>query len=871
MERGPSTSHDEEDNNFAMDLDMEVENASDDGKIFTSLESAPYLPDLEENCNVDNVATKVKRTKEEEQVLTNKFLSGELSFTDFAAQYGENDYEETFDDEDDGREKSDEDEAMESSKDDLQIDFQQSIAKVKDSAASKKRPRVRGRTKRNNLPPALKGLIGEANLRYARREHEAAIKMCFEVIRQFPWASEPFETLAQIYEEQGDTEKSLQVSLLAAHLNPRASKHLWIALAEKSEDCKDYKQASTCFINALKCDLKDIELHMKHIALLESIGDNRIVLNAYFKLIKYVDPKEHGEQLIDIAKMLAKRFHEDNKLDRAKEALEIVFNKCSNLINTELINIMLEILISLHEYKKCIEVMVKFCGLEVDVKSSENEDFLLKSCFEPPDLVIDLFAKLVIVIIHLRSFHLLGPFLTKIKSMNQEEAGDVYFDVAEALILEKQFQEALELLIPLTKSSNFDLPAIWLRLAECYKALNKIEDSIKAYTIVIERAPQLLSARLAVSELLNSIGRRKEALAFLTQGEDSDILNPAVLYERCQLLQGHPDQKEQFVAVVHLFLSRHFAHITNRDELNGLLTLKSDRKRALLQDSKNMQKAFEEEEIKGEFSQTFKEPPVEEEWEMFLSACKICVELGRFDTLQRLVFSAQGSQKFSKFSPSIDLLCLSACYYNSDAYFGYNTVRAVVLKNINCQRSWNLFNLMILRADDSRHNRFLMRLLIRNPQHRALTILHANNCLVAGTYKYALSDYTSVYQKENSAMMAFLIAVTLCQMACQKFSAKKHSLVTQSVAYFWKYKDLRGKEGLQESYYNIGRAFHQLGLLPPAVHHYKKSLEIKSKFLEKYSEHLSLQREAAFNLHLIYHASGARDIARMYLEKYCVI
>lgn len=847
----------------SVDMDIDMASTSEDKQFLTLDSAVPMVLNEEDNSDSDNEKDISKKTKEEEQELTNKFLSGQLTFSEYAALYGENDCEETVEDEEI-------DEKPNVPCPSIETVFEKNIAEIKESSSGKKRHKGKSMKVRNSLPPVLKGLMGEANLRYAKGDHETAIKMCFEVIRQFPLAPEPFETLASLYDERGDADKSLQVSLLAAHLNPRASKHLWVSLAERSEDRGDHKQASTCYTKAIKADRKDIELYLKQAALFEKNDDQKSALRTYLKLLRFVEAT-HGEQLMEIAKMLAQRYHGDNDLVKAKEALDIVFEKCPNLVSTEMVNIMLEILIVLKDYKTCIEVLTTFCDLKVKVDSSKDK-YSLKSCSVPKHFVIDIFAKLVIVLVHLQAFHLLDKFLAKVKSVNPEEAGDFYFEVAEALITEERFADALGLLEPLIESENYNLPAIWLRMAECLKALNRLEDSVKAYLVVVEKAPQLFNARLAASEILSQLGRREQALEILSQDEDSDILNSALLYERCQLLQNMPNQKEQFIAVVHLFLSRHFAHINNKEELNALTTLKSDRKKIVMKESKTFHKAFTEGEVKGEFSQTFNEPALDEEWQIFWSACKICLELGRFDTLQRLAFSAQGSQKFTaKFSQEIDLLCLSACYYNCDAYFGYNMVRALVLKNINCERSWNMFNMMILRADDSRHNRFLMRLLIRNPQHKALTILHANNCLVAGTYKYALSDYTSVFQKDNSAMMAFLIGVTLCQMACQKFSAKKHSLVTQSVAYFWKYKELRGPEGLQESNYNIGRAFHQLGLLPPAIHHYKKALECRNKLIEENAKYLNLQREAAFNLHLIYMSTGAREIARMYIEKYIVI
>ena len=52
-------------------------------------------------------------------------------------------------------------------------------------------------------------------------DEETAERMCMEVIRQDPTAPQPFQTLATLYEEQGEIERSLQFGLLAAHLAPQ--------------------------------------------------------------------------------------------------------------------------------------------------------------------------------------------------------------------------------------------------------------------------------------------------------------------------------------------------------------------------------------------------------------------------------------------------------------------------------------------------------------------------------------------------------------------------------------------------------------------------------------------------------------------------
>ena len=88
-------------------------------------------------------------------------------------------------------------------------------------------------------------------------------------------------------------------------------------------------------------------------------------------------------------------------------------------------------------------------------------------------------------------------------------------------------------------------------------------------------------------------------------------------------------------------------------------------------------------------------------------------------------------------------------------------------------------------------------------------------------------------------------------------------LFFQACAFLHTYLKLRGH--CQEAYYNLGRAMHQLGILTAAVHYYKKVLDMKSPIIE--NENFSCQKEAAFNLSLIYKNSGSYELARMILRK----
>ncbi len=89
----------------------------------------------------------------------------------------------------------------------------------------------------------------------------------------------------------------------------------------------------------------------------------------------------------------------------------------------------------------------------------------------------------------------------------------------------------------------------------------------------------------------------------------------------------------------------------------------------------------------------------------------------------------------------------------------------------------------------------------------------------------------------------------------------------QGCAFLQAYLKLRGP--CQEAYYNLGRAMHQLGIMPAAMFYYKKGLNTEPSV--KNDKCFDLSSELAYNLSLIYQSSGSHDMARYYTQKYVVI
>lgn len=119
----------------------------------------------------------------------------------------------------------------------------------------------------SKLSPHLKGLMGEANVRFARGDLETSKKMCFEVIRQVRDAYEPYLTLCQMYENTNPTKYKAYL-MLATHLAPTDTGVLSTFAELHIQEGKP-EEALKCYSKAIRYDPKNLALHEKRLELLE--------------------------------------------------------------------------------------------------------------------------------------------------------------------------------------------------------------------------------------------------------------------------------------------------------------------------------------------------------------------------------------------------------------------------------------------------------------------------------------------------------------------------------------------------------------------------------------------------------------------------
>ncbi|XP_049877459.1 general transcription factor 3C polypeptide 3 [Pectinophora gossypiella] len=784
-----------------------------------------------------------------ENELTNKFLSGEMSFADYSTRWYGYDEEENFGD-----------------------DFKRMDIESRPSVQllRKRMPKNRKYTR---LSAALLGLMGEANLRFVRGDKETAEKMCHEIIKQVPNAPEPYQTLAQIYEH--DTEKSLQFSLLAAHLSPPDANE-WLRLAAISKQRNDIKQEMICYAQAIKAEPQDLSIHMKRLNFLISLEEANYPINVlninrvkcYHKIVTSM-PASESETIMEYAKMAAILYHNSQETEKALEVLSVAYKKCSSHFNMSDTNIFLELLMSRKQYQTCIEVFIANVGvdIEAEIQTVKNQDGLIEeqtnylNCSIPTDLPIDLKSKLLICFIHLGAHSLVQTLLSDFLANDVERAGDLYMDIEEALSSVGLHELAMKLLEPLVKNTSFDLGAVWLKHAECLHSLGRDDDAIQSYHKVLIHAPQHSDARRKLFMILEKKGRIDEALKILKQ-DYKYVVSASLLYLYCCTLKKYNEMEEYLVAGEAL-LSRSFVRYRHPEELKIAFTSKAGID--VIQNFRTMrgENPYNEDDIHFDEEDNF-EFTAEEEWNLFLELIEIACKSKQYFTMQRLSFGAVLSKSLTSHRLQIEFYCLQACLLANDYQNAMRLIKELSWKYPTI-RSWNLLNVVVHYVEEN--VKFLSRL-FQKEHYVVKNLFLGNSFLISGRYLVALKYFLEHHSQRREPLTALLIAITMLVMAAQRTVDKHHNLVLQGMCYMLTYQSLRKCD--QETNYNLGRAYQMLSINNLAVEYYERALA--SSPIAECPQHgtIDLTRETAYNLYFLY-KDHAPDMARKYMLQYLVV
>ncbi|SCU95807.1 LAFA_0G02410g1_1 [Lachancea sp. 'fantastica'] len=157
---------------------------------------------------------------------------------------------------------------------------------------------------------------------------------------------------------------------------------------------------------------------------------------------------------------------------------------------------------------------------------------------------------------------------------------------------------------------------------------------------------------------------------------------------------------------------------------------------------------------------------------------------------------------------------------------------------------------------------------VDNPDKRKSPYLHYIYAMLLYSSKGFLLalQYLNRLQPELQfdPMVNLMMGLAHLHRSMQRLTAARHIQILHGFRFLYRYHEIRSTKysaiERQEADYNIGRAFHLLGLFSIAVRYY-------DKVLGDYDD-IKLKRHAAYNCVLIYSESGNTELANSLMEQY---
>ncbi|KAG0326992.1 transcription factor TFIIIC subunit tfc4 [Dissophora globulifera] len=425
------------------------------------------------------------------------------------------------------------------------------------SQREKKKTRRKGP---QSYPPEVQKLLGMANNAYVNRDYRQAVDLFQQVIVTHPNVFEAWNVMGVIQEELGNTEKALQLYLVAAHLVPKDGA-LWKKLAVISKDCGYNQQALYCFSRAYRADKNDMDALWDRSIMYHVLEQPFKAIQGFQKLLKV---KQHYmpalEELVKIYSSLDqdhKRYREH--MHQAMVDYEAAYLHYASLpdqfatangdpfdVTDEIegegagnepfgysaLNMLSELYIMFEEYEKPIK-MIKTWARRLQRRSHQTwwDDYRDDREFDtdPDDerlqaalddnrtrgLPVDLRVKLGICRLMMEEVKEAKAQFRYLWRCSVEEFSDLYEEIAELYVNKQMWKEGYNVIRAMLQYDEMDVPKIWTMAGECLRHMGKLKEA-KDYLEQAHRAdPTGVDVSMMLAEVYEEMGNLPQALTLV--------------------------------------------------------------------------------------------------------------------------------------------------------------------------------------------------------------------------------------------------------------------------------------------------------------------------------------------------------------------
>lgn len=785
---------------------------------------------------------------------------------------------------------------------------------------SRRRKRKKGRPKgsRGNGDPVAKKLLGEATLCYATGDYERAVKLLTECIRRNP-THDAYHTLGLVFNAKGDKKRAIYAYMLATKSVTRPKEtSLWKSLLSWFLDQGNSAAVNYYLPKAIAADPEDITLKFLGVSHYTELQEHEKAAKLY-EQIHQLCP-DNSDACISAAEL----YKQCGKVECSLVSLENYLSHYPTGGDPRIISMLISICIENGEYSRALQHIRKDCSgkeLSFDLTAKagicylhlgdldnakalfgafhlENANDFTESIIEIADTYKKLEHYESALHYYLMLERKLGPIsgtlnlkiaecYSSLRKMDEaitffckaipllENSVETRLTLASLLLEKEKDKEAISFLSPPNSEFELETEKWWheervqLKLANIYRDKDMIQEFVDTFYPLVYRS--------LTSEGPKKVGKK---------------LPKRVLLERAKVLDNdETDNPLQGFKPVANVTDRRKASRAKR-VLQRRSELKEEKKTKTLAAGLDWKSEDSDDEFRVSLHK--RKPPTpkllkdEENHQLFVDLTKALASLGRYEEafdVCNLTLRFASDILSNERRDSITTLGAQLACKIQDAKGGCSFLRHFLHQHPSKMAAWSYYYkaLSKLEISPSTNNRFLLH--ARN-QHKdcipPIIIAGHQFCEIC-QYQVAAKEYLEAHKlRPNCPLINLCIGTALINLAFDIRLKNKHQCVLQGLAFL--YNNLQLCENSQEALYNIARAYQQVGLVSLAASYYEKVLTMTEKDCPipsfpyenqcaqiRKPGHCDLRREAAYNLHLIYKASGAFDLARQVLQDHCTV
>eukprot|EP01132_Coremiostelium_polycephalum_P005343 gene5343-6663_t len=729
-------------------------------------------------------------------------------------------------------------------------------------------------SKPKKVSKEVQSIISKGNQAYSEGDYTAAHNYFAEVIRLDPSYHIAYNIIGAIKEKRGDKDSALTFLFYAAQIKG-IDPTLWARCGRLAKQLQKDDQATYCYSRAMKLDPTDLDSIYER-------GQLHVKKREYKKALKCFDLilKEtpgNPQILTEIAQILIESGSNDEAIERLQSVVENDLKELEiDQFHWDSFNLLFELYNKCRDYNKAITLYQR-----LHAKVPKNFD-----------LPIDLISNGCMAFYSSGNMQAGDTLLQKVLNQDEASISDIYLDLANHLVILEEYKKALVLLDKLHRNSECNTIVVWRKIGHCHKMLKNYPLAIQFFQKSLEVLPNTATS-LALSEIYKEMGDNESALRALNQSESvslQHIETEKEIYSATlnDLVSKRAHIKQEQIRV-YWSKAESFFNLSKYPQFLGislaLLHGSNDKlkymKRVGIGSRKKKPKSFKKKKHKTSYSQEIFQnlinPPFAElleEEEYFITlqnTAKVLSFYHRYSEASGYLRYALNNLEFTDptHAHQLKFIIVGIAYNDKNFKLAYKWVKYVCIKKPSVNRTWNLYNKILLNSAASNsfgsQKRFLYAVRAKHPNCIPLLVILGNQCKITGNASGALKEYIKAYKLDPyDPLINLLIGTTLLSQTMNRVQPDRHKIVITAFSFLYKYLKLRGET--QEAYFNLARAYHQLNISYLAIDYYQKVLEME----DDNPEH-SLKKESAFNLSLIYKNSGETYLANEILRKYIVI